>query len=124
MDLLTIICKNSSIASEYIYSQKVKVISPSRDLEMDYGLLKGKLEQLKNNKGGLNINQIGQMKRSIINPENSKERLRHLTFVKMADIKIGAFKKEQTLTFSHSSQKVHGINVCEIPTRSKSRNHL
>ena len=112
MDLLSIVCRNSSIALEYINYQKNKLVSASRDIEMDYRLLKEKLEQLKSNKGSSNINQISQMKRSIINPENSRERFRNMTFIKMADIKIGSNKKDQSLTFSHSSQKSSGKCLC------------
>lgn len=123
MDLLSIVCKNSSIALEYINSKKIKVVSSSRDLEMDYRLLKDKLEQLKYNKGTSNINQIGQMKRSIINPENSKERLKNFTFVKMADIKIASNKKDQPLTFNHSSQKSTGKHLCETPTKNRDKDY-
>ena len=90
---------------------------------MDYRLLKEKLVQLKYNKGTSNINQIGQMKRSIINPENSKERLKNLTFVKMADIKIASNKKDQTLTFNHSSQKSTGKHLCERPSKNRDKDH-
>lgn len=121
IDLLSIVSKNSSIALEYINSQKIRLISPTRDLEIEYRLLKDKMEQIKYTKGSPNFTQLAQMKRSIINPENSKERLRNFTFVKMLDVKIGSNKKDLGLTFSPLPQKPTAKNSYET---HKSQNNL
>ncbi len=121
IDLLSIVSKNSSIALEYFNSQKIRLISPTRDLEIEYRLLKDKMEQIKYTKGSPNFTQLAQMKRSIINPENSKERLRNFTFVKMLDVKIGSNKKDLGLTFSHLPQKPTAKNSYET---HKSKNNL